>query len=403
MKNYKEFDWHRFRAYSVFDEFLKAVIIDKKSYTTNHKQKLELDEAFEEIHSCFVEGYDESKKDFTSKIVDQFSNASVNSKIVFANVEFLWAMPVGNISRDTKRSYAMRWFDGSEVVSGEQYFFSSGPDAIAMPGQWYLLNKYWELIALLSVLSRLSSEEGIVDVASAKKRVAELSYSAIYAGTAKEGRFSVERVCGVHSALLHLSDPSRYESIISENHKQQITKVFEHIIADRPDIICREEKIRLIRARLYEKYGDEGDPDYKYRWFFYLDQVRSLWNDKKGATQQLIASIEDEIHIEQLAQDFSEDEGEKEETKGYLIKRSARLSSEAKKRDKFSCRACNFSFKKKIVHVHHLDPLSERKHPKRTTIEDLVTLCPNCHYIAHFWLRKSNKYKDLGELLRKLQ
>lgn len=398
-----EFDWRRFRAYCVFDDFLKEVIIDKKSYVTHHKQPLDLKAAFEEISLCFVERFDGSKKDFTAKIVAQFANASINTKIVFANIEFLWAMPVGNISPDTKRSYAMRWFDENEVISGDQYFFSNGPDTIAMPGQWYLLNKYWELVALLRVLNILASEEEVVDVASAKKRVAELSYSAIYDGAASEGRFSVKKKCGVHSALLHLADPNRYESIISESHKQQITKVFEHIIVDRTEIKCREEKIRLIRERLYDKYGDEGDSDYKYRWFFYLDRVRPLWNGKNGVIQQLIASVEDEIHEEHLAQYLTEEEGEKEETKGYRIKRSAKLALKVKKRDNYACCACKFSFKKQIVHVHHLDPLSERQSPKETEEDDLVTLCPNCHYIAHYWLRKSAKYKDREELLRKLR
>jgi hypothetical protein len=402
MNKDSNFDWPRFHAYRVFEEFLKRFIIDRKSYVTRHNQRLNLEAAFEEISSCFVEGFDDSRADFTTKIKLQFKEASEESKIVFANVEFLWAMPVNNILKKTKHSYAKRWFNESEVVTGEQHFFND-PHTIADPGPWYLRNKYWELNALLRMLSHVASDGEIVDITSARKRIAELSYSAIYGGTAKEGRFAVNKVCGVHSALLHLAAPGSYESIISESHKQQITKVFEHVISDRPEIVCREQKIRLIRERLYEEYGDDGDSDYKYRWFFYLDRVKLLWIDKKRTSQQLISSVDDEIHREQLAQDYSEEEGKKEPTAGYRVYRSAKLIAETKKRDNFTCRACLFTFREQIVHVHHLNPLSERQSPKETTLADLVTLCPNCHYVAHFWLRKNSKYKNLKDLLQKLE
>ncbi len=331
----------------------------------------------------------------------QFKKASVESKIVFANVEFLWAMPMANISPDKKRSYTKRWFNDSEVVKGDRHFFSA-PHTVANAGPAYLFNKYWELIALLRVMSLVASDEEIVDVASAKKRVAKLSYSAIYDGAAKEGRFAVDRVCGVHSALLHLAEPDTFESIISETHKRQITNVFEHVVLDNPGL-NREQKISLIRKRLSNEYGDKEDPDHTRRWFFYLPRVKPLWIDKSSASQQLNTSIEDEVHREQLAQANSEEEGKKEEAKGYRFHRSAKLAAEAKNRDNFTCRACQFKFRRKIVHVHHLDPLSEWQSPKKTTVDDLVTLCPNCHYIAHYWLRQSEKYKDREELLRKLQ
>jgi len=288
------------------------------------------------------------------------------------------------------------------VKTGERYFFGSS-HIIANPGLWYLMNKYWELIALFRVLSLITSDSEVVDLASAKRRIAELSYSAIYETTAKEGRFAVTKVCGVHSALMHLSAPNKFESIISESHKEQISKVFKHVISDSLDIKCREERIRLIRERLYEDYGDEGDPDRKHRWFFYLNRLEPLWIDKKSLSQQSNASIDDEVNREQAALDSSEEEGRKENVTAYRVYRSAKLVKLAKERDKFTCRACEFTFRKQIVHVHHLDPLSERQSPKETTLDDLVTLCPNCHYLAHFWLRKNDQFKKLEELLLKLR
>lgn len=400
---YSNFDWTRFHAYRVFGEFLQRLVIERKSYITLHSFDLDLESAFDEIRSVFSEGYDESEETFDNKVVRQFANASENSKIVFANIEYLWAMPVQNISPSTKQSYARRWFDEkSEINTGDRFFFGS-PHAIANAGIWYLQNKYWELIALLRVLSAVSYSNGVVDLASVKKQIAEICYSAIYDGDAIEGQFAVTKVCGVHSVLMHLSDPEKFESIVSENHKTRIVNVFEHVISDRSDVVCREQKIRLIRERLYEDYGDEGDPDRKYRWFFYQDNIKSLWLNKNSTSQQESASIDDEINRETAALDCSAEEGQKQVGEAYRIYRSTKLAGEAKKRDGFACKACGFGFKKQIVHVHHLDPLSERLTPRETKLEDLVTLCPNCHYLAHYWLRKSDRYKSLGELIKKLQ
>lgn len=397
-----DFNWSRFHAYRVFDEFLETFILSRKSYITRHEQELDLEKVFTEIHDRFSDGFDNSQESFEKKIRIQFEGASENCKIVFANVEFLWAMPVGNISSKTKKSYALRWFGNeSEVNNGEKYFFGY-PHTIANFGPWYLMNKYWELIALLRIMSLIASDSQVVDLASAKRKIAELSYSAIYEGIEKEERFAVTKVCGVHSALMHLSAPNQFESIISENHKEQISKVFKHVISD-TDIVCREEIIRLIRERLFDDYGDEGDPDRKHRWFFYLSKLEPLWIDKKSVSQQLNASIDDEVNREQAALGYSEEEGHKENVNTYRVYRSAKLVKRVKKRDNFTCRACKFTFRKQIVHVHHLDPLSERKSPKETTPDDLVTLCPNCHYQAHFWLRNDDKFKKLGELLPRLQ
>jgi len=47
--------------------------------------------------------------------------------------------------------------------------------------------------------------------------------------------------------------------------------------------------------------------------------------------------------------------------------------------------------------------LAPYKHPKDTRLQDLLTLCPTCHYLAHYWLRKSDRYKGLGSLLEALK
>ena len=143
----------------------------------------------------------------------------------------------------------------------------------------------------------------------------------------------------------------------------------------------------------------DADADWKRRWFFYTQDVKPLWIGKKTKTAQKEASVLAELSEEESAVDL---EGEKDDYSGQRLRRSAKLVAKAKKRDNHTCRACGFYYFGKIVHVHHLDPLAERKQPKKTKLEDLLTLCPNCHYIAHHLLRRSSRYKKKEILLKSL-
>lgn len=395
--NTEPFDWKRFHAYRVFDAFLERFVLQRKSYVTRHPELLDLAAAFEDIRVRFVDAFDDSEARFDQKVAIQFDGASDQTKIVFANVEYLWAMPMANISPVRKLSYAQRWFPApDQVVSGESFFFGS-LHTIANPGSWYLRNKYWELVAALRVLSLVTMEPGLLDLTKIKQRIAEICHQAIYKGVPPGETFAVTKVCGIHSALMHLADPERYESIISASHRSQIRGVFGHVVENpSPDA---EVLLKQIRSTLYDSHGIGDAPDRKYRWFFYSKDVLPLWIDKKSQKAQRVSSAVFDVRNEEDAADL---EGNKEEINGYRIRRSTKLGKAAKMRDRHTCRACGFHFEDQIVHVHHLDPLSEYKHPQKTKLGDLLTLCPTCHYLAHFWLRKSPQFKQLEPLLAKL-
>ena len=392
------FDWNRFHAYRVFDEFLARFVLQRTSYVTLHTEKLDVAAAFVDIRARFVAAFDDSEASFEEKVAVQFNGASEQTKIVFANVEYLWAMPMENISPKKKRSYAQRWFASPDrVVNGESYFFGH-PHIIANPGSWYLRNKYWELVATLRVLSLVTVDSNLKNLITLKRRIAEICHQAIYKGVLPEESFAVAKVCGIHSALMHLAEPERYESIISASHRRQICAVFEHVV-ENPSSDA-EVLLKQIRSTLYDSHGIEEDPDRKYRWFFYSKDVRPLWIDKKSKREQQGGSAAFDVRNEEDATGL---EGDKEEIKGYRIRRSVKLVKGAKLRDHHTCRACEFHFADQIVHVHHLDPLSEYKRPQQTKLEDLLTLCPTCHYLAHYWLRQSPEFKRLEALLAKLR
>lgn len=65
--------------------------------------------------------------------------------------------------------------------------------------------------------------------------------------------------------------------------------------------------------------------------------------------------------------------------------RNLEISKKRKVLDKYTCQVCNFQKQvngKWIIEVHHLSPLSITGETI-TSINDLVSLCPTCHRIAH--------------------
>lgn len=80
-------------------------------------------------------------------------------------------------------------------------------------------------------------------------------------------------------------------------------------------------------------------------------------------------------------------EGELTERKILSRKRNREVVKQVKIRDEYKCKSCNFYFYNKIVEAHHLTPLSEKAEDV-VKIEDLITLCPNCHSITHYLLKE---------------
>ncbi len=65
--------------------------------------------------------------------------------------------------------------------------------------------------------------------------------------------------------------------------------------------------------------------------------------------------------------------------------RNARLAAERKVIDDHTCQACDFKLELDgnfIIEVHHITPLAATGETE-TSIEQLVSLCPTCHRIAH--------------------
>lgn len=396
------FSWKNFNSFTAFDGLIESLFTARKSWLLRTPEPIDLESALNEIRERFIDAFDERKDNFDQKAKLQFADASPDAKIVFSHAEYLWAMHSLKISKETKRSFALRWFSDADVRDDEGAYFEGHLHTIANPGPYYQTNKYNEVRAILRIFSLASEKPAETPIDEIKSVIEAEAYRAMHGRPKPVDGFSADQYCGIHAALLHLCNPEKYESIISKSHRESILGVFSHMVAESDDASCPEKRIKLIRERLYHDYENEN-PEWKYRWFFYMPSVKPLWIGK-GKGQQIFASIQRQIQEEENAIPLEDDEGEPIEARGKRLQRSAALVREVKERDKKTCRACAFYFKGEIVHAHHLDPLAERER-RKSTANDFVTLCPNCHYLAHYYLRQRNgdRFKQLTHLLNKLQ
>ena len=77
-------------------------------------------------------------------------------------------------------------------------------------------------------------------------------------------------------------------------------------------------------------------------------------------------------------------EGYKKDQQLYVAGRNAKLSEERKKQDDYRCQACGFKLKVSgyfVIECHHTNPISQGI--RETSLNDLISLCPTCHRIAH--------------------
>ncbi len=124
---------------------------------------------------------------------------------------------------------------------------------------------------------------------------------------------------------------------------------------------------------------------------FFEDVARSLPN----ATQE-----------DEQSEVFPQHENRKHVASHLLRERSRLLATERKILDDYKCQACGMRFEhvygkrlgQGFAEAHHLVPLSQLKGEVRTRIEDLRTVCANCHRMLH---RMDGKRGDL-EKLRKM-
>lgn len=98
------------------------------------------------------------------------------------------------------------------------------------------------------------------------------------------------------------------------------------------------------------------------------------------------------------------DEGFKKIILKEVTTRSSKAISDAKKKHGVICVVCRFNFGERygnhgfgFIEIHHLNPI--KKGERKTTVDDLRPVCPNCHRMLH----KGDRLLSIEELKQMIE
>ena len=136
------------------------------------------------------------------------------------------------------------------------------------------------------------------------------------------------------------------------------------------------------------KTSDRVNPNFVSRAVaFFEDVARSL-------PRAAVASEQHEV--------YPQNENRAHVVSHLQRERSRLLAAECKIHDGYKCRVCGFRFDKRygklgeeFAEAHHLVPLGKLRGQTRTRLEDLATVCANCHRMLH---RMEGERGDLAKL-----
>jgi len=141
--------------------------------------------------------------------------------------------------------------------------------------------------------------------------------------------------------------------------------------------------------------GTEADPKLVARAVeFFEDVARTMPRAKER-------DVEREI--------YPQIENRKVVTSHLHRERSGYLAGERKRHDDYTCQVCDLRFEdaygkdlgEGFAESHHRTPLSKLKTKVRTCLEDLATVCANCHRMLHKMDGKRNDVEKLQGIVGK--
>jgi 5-methylcytosine-specific restriction endonuclease McrA len=120
----------------------------------------------------------------------------------------------------------------------------------------------------------------------------------------------------------------------------------------------------------------------------------------------VVASLPDQL-IHQDSEVYPRQENRITVESHLRRERSQLLSLDCKLRDNYTCQVCGMRFEDVygrlgygVAEAHHVMPLSKLRSPVHTSIDDLVTVCANCHRVLHRMEGGAEDVRKLRRILR---
>ncbi len=266
-------------VYSFFELFSEEFLLKGNSILTYDKSILN-EQSLKNCFSCYVDNYKTGSESFGDKVIEQFKNADLPTKLVFAHAEWLWAFAVRDKTLLRKKYFTKR----TTGITDESQLKNVYPEGFGSAGQWHNQNKYWEIkfnLLLIEFIKNkidkkeISTKEQIADwiekICLYKKYEQEFENFELPEDFKKELPNQKLAACNI---LTYVTKPDHYERIASDAHKSQILNSFSGLLSNeemKDDTKNSDEKIEIIRKRLSEL---TQQPEFD----FYDDKYEQVWN-----------------------------------------------------------------------------------------------------------------------------
>ena len=264
--------------YELYDVFIDTFLFKGDSILSNHQGILN-QESTSNCIDRYINNYDDGVEKFDNKIQIQFSEAPINTKLVFAHAEWLWAYSVYDISQEKKKHYTLRTTGLTDQEVNQEVY----PRGFGSAGQWHTNNKYHEIkfnLLLIDFIRNKINNSEITSVEQAKKWIEHICLFLAYEEESEDYKIPQnfkdalpEDKLAVANILPYNGNPDRYERIASGTHKNKLYNSFKGLLTDEQqndDSLNLDQKIYAIR----EVLGELTSPDFD----FYEKKFLKIWN-----------------------------------------------------------------------------------------------------------------------------
>lgn len=161
---------------------------------------------------------------------------------------------------------------------------------------------------------------------------------------------------------------------------------------------------------IYEKYTEKGEKEYFYGMYVFdhtglqRDKFARLVDRISDFFQTIVKTLN--LNHSDASAVYSGVENRKLVLRHILRERDSHIATLRKQKDNFICKICGFDFSKvygklgkNFAEAHHRIPLNTNNLVRKTTIDDLITVCPNCHRMLHRMTGSSSDVQKLQKLL----
>ncbi len=271
-------------SYKFFDNFLHKVFIESKSFITKENESINLNSELLKVKESFINNpIGGNHISFDKKLVKQFQNENNTTKLLFANIYYLYNFAQSDIRKEKKTENLQLVLQGTN-----KNIIHIPTHGIANFGMYYKMNKYFEIYSLIEIFEYLlDNKNSYVNVPDIKALIEDFCLKAIYNKNTIEKYLPKSgkkiKTCNIYNALLNLSN-NNYEAIVSYGHKKKIVSALsKKYLSAESKTKNTDEKIMEIKKAIIKEgqYWGWKDKNEKTRGFFYGSKLKDEWLFKK--------------------------------------------------------------------------------------------------------------------------